>query len=168
MVRKRKEELRMKTLRGVLIFIFLTGVILGATGPALLYGAETGGGNPWDTCANCWCFDSKAKGTRIEGTLTVYYKVRTVLPSGYDPYITLRLEDKKQLYVYREMGLPIGDVTNDTGPMLCDFIATVVQQLFPANTGWMLKSYTDPWGIYDPNDNSSRAFVTDITIAVHE
>lgn len=89
----------MKTLKGVLIFIFLTGMILGVAGPALLYGAETGGGNPWDSCVNCWCFDKKAHGTKISGTLSIYYAQRS--SGGYDTYLTLRLEDKKQLYVYR-------------------------------------------------------------------
>jgi hypothetical protein len=170
MVRKRKEEQRMKTLKGVLIFIFLTGMILGVAGPALLYGAETSGGNPWDSCVNCYCFDKKAHGTKISGTLSIYYAARTGPGGGYDTYLTLRLEDHRQLYVYRGMGdFIVHDVLNDTGYIACDFIGTVIPQIFPANTGWNVKSIDDAWGTYeDEQDLHSRAFVVDITIAVKE
>jgi hypothetical protein len=163
----------MKTLKGVLIFIFLTGMILGVAGPALLYGAETGGGNPWDSCVNCWCFDKKAHGTKIQGTLSIYYAQRTGCtnpPCGYDTYLTLRLEDKKQLYVYRGGGTQdfiVQDVLDETGYIACNFIDTVIQQIFPAFQSWSVKSIDDAWGTYE-NEGTlhSRAFVVDMTIAV--
>jgi hypothetical protein len=179
MVRKPKEEQRMKALKGVFIFIFLAGMILGVMGPALLYGAETTGGNPWDTCNNCWCLDKHAKGnTKLKGTLSVYFADRSSCPSGgsvcWDTYFTVRLVmggegANEQLFVYRERGPIVEDIINETGFDLCWFLNDVISQLFPNNNGWNIKKYDDPWGTYqDEQDLHSRAFVTDIKIVVQQ
>jgi hypothetical protein len=171
MVRKTKEEQRMNTLKRVLIFMFLTGMILGVTG--LLYGAEVGGGgNAWDSCSDCYCFDNKAHGTKIPGTLSIYYKARTNSEGNYtgdyETYLTLRLEDKKQLYVYREMGDIVSDPTIGTGFMACNFILDVISKLFPGKVG-AVKSIENAWGTYEDEPTlHSRAFVVDMTIVVQE
>jgi hypothetical protein len=54
---------------GVLVFIFLTGMILGGMQPAMLIAGETGGGNIWDQ----FVYDKPFQGMRLEGTLSIYY-----------------------------------------------------------------------------------------------
>lgn len=67
------------------------------------------------------------------------------------------------------MGYPVFDVTNDTGSMVCDFIGTVIPNIFPDYQYWNVKSIDDAWGTYeDEQDLHSRAFVVDMTIAVKE
>ena len=169
----------MKALKRISIFIFLTGMILGVMGQDLLYGCETGGGNPWDTCVNCWCLDKHAKGTTtLKGTLSIYFADRSSCPNGppcWDPYFIVRLAmDGKndQLFVFREQGDIVEDILNQTGLYLCNFLQDVINQLFPNQSStfsWAVKKYDDPWGTYqDEQDLQSRAFVTDIKIVVKE
>ncbi len=164
----------MKTLKGVLIFVFLTGMLLGLGQPALLHGSETGGGNVWDQ----WVDTSPFTGIKLAGTLSIYYEVIGVCcpPPSCSPidlsplanmYVTVRLTKGFELYTFQGVKENIcysaktaqGDWIVDT------FLNNAVQSIYPTATRetWRLKSI-DNAQFHDQAD--SRAFVADIQIAV--
>ena len=61
----------MKTRAGMIMLVFLTGMILGAAEPALLYGAESGGGNVWDQFVD----PKPYPGIILEGPLSIYFDI---------------------------------------------------------------------------------------------
>jgi hypothetical protein len=166
----------MKTRLGVIIFVFLTGMILWGAEPALLYGCETPEGNVWDQF-----IDPKPyPGVHLEGPLSIYYDL-SYNPDGpcgesdYEAtmYYTVRLNkvkaaDKKNVQFYTFQGKTEGlCLLNDTdmqGAAVKDFLGTVVVPgIFETYKSWKLKSI-DNVG-YNQDDVSS-AFVADIEIVV--
>lgn len=172
----------MKTRLGVMIFVFLAGIILGATQPALLYaGAETGGGNLWDSFVGTPPFP----GTKLSGPLSISYD-----PDQSPPYcangnyhatmfITVRLTPRKdhdrkvkgpQIYTFDEVkeGICLGDIgtpgSGGQGDVIMNFLGTVVVPgIFGSSKHWKLESVTKPGIAPD-----SLAFVANITIAVRQ
>jgi len=156
----------MKTRLGVLIFVFLTGMILGAMEPALLYGAETPGGNVWD-----FVLDTKPfTGTVLAGPLSIYYEVQSGVCNDGQPlatmYYTVRLNKKRELYTFqgRASGVCLGDF-EPQGNEIRNFLETVVVPgIFPDGfNSWKFKSIGKA---QFNDDNVSRAFVADIEIVV--
>jgi len=159
----------MKTRLGVLIFVFLTGMILGAMEPALLYGAETPEGNVWDQF-----IDPKPyKGNTLSGTLSIYCEITG--PCGDSDYTatmyyTVRLNKKKDLYTFqgKTAGVCLADIETQGNIIKNDFLGwVVVPGIFPDGfNSWKFKSI----GKAQFNDDGlsfSRAFVTDIEIVVN-
>jgi len=170
----------MKKKMGVLIFVFLTGMVLGTILPAIVLAGETGGGNIWDAF-----IDSKPyPGIWFEGPLSIYYEY------VYDEYgnlltceagdavanmfYTVRL-NKLVWFNYPNVKLytfqgTTGTCLNDwfsQGNAIREFLGgVVVPGIFPNGfQSWKLKSirkakYND--------DDFSRAFVADIEISIRK
>jgi len=156
----------MKILKRVLIFVFLTGMILGVGQPALLHGGEHVG-NIWDQ----WVDTSPFTGTKLAGTLSIYYDY---LPAQYcsdlsqvaNMYVTVRLGKGFDLYTFQDMQpICIGDITGQGNWIVNTFLNGAVQSIYHTATreSWRLKSI-DNAQFHDQPD--SRAFVADIQIAV--
>jgi hypothetical protein len=172
----------MKTRLGVMILVFLMGLILGAMQPAALFAAE-GGGNIWDEFVD----PKPYPGIWFEGPLSIYYEYQydesfnpVICEDTGDPmtkmFYTVRLNrvtwfnwrDDVKLYTFQ--GFPTPTCLNDwlfQGNEIRNFLESVVipgifQEGFYS---WKLKSikkaqfHEDEFGI-------SRAFVADIEIAV--
>jgi hypothetical protein len=180
----------MKTKLGVLIFVFLTAMILGAAQPALLFaGGETGGGNFWDPFIDTTGFT----GTNVFGTLSIYYNV-TCIPNPIPhpkkksapcyPCCPCGLGTVTMSYVVRipygedingetiihtyegsTDGKCIGDIgipgSGGQGDAIMNFLDTAVTNIFGSIRPWKLKAVNNP-GI----SQDSLAFLADIEIAV--
>jgi hypothetical protein len=170
----------MKKRMGVLIFVFFTGMILGAMQPAMLFAAETGGGNVWDQF-----IDPKPYlGIWFEGPLSIYYEYLyddegnlLTCETGdavSNMFYTVRLNKvvwfnfmNVQLYTFQGT---TGTCLNDwvfQGNAIKEFLGTVVVPgIFPDGfRSWKLKSVNKAQ-FHD--DDFSRAFVADIEIAVRK
>jgi hypothetical protein len=170
MVIKRKEEQRMKTLKGVLIFIFLTGMILGVGQPAMLFAGETPSGNIWDQFVD----PKPYPGIILEGPLSVYYEYLLDVDPCEDGqpvanmYYTVRLNKEfargePPLYTFQgTTGICLGDMLGQ-GTVIKEFLGTAVNTIFPKAKSWKLKSINKA---QYHDDDFSRAFVADIEIAV--
>jgi hypothetical protein len=161
-----KEDQTMKTRLGVLILVFLTGMILGATQPTLLYaGAEVGEINPWDK----FVYAKPFPGTRLAGPLSIYYEILEGECDGQpltNMYYTVRLSKHKDLYTFQGFRgeICLADI-DAQGEEIMNFLDTVVvPTIFPDGIqAWKLIDVDNPGiGINGP------AFVTDITITVKE
>jgi hypothetical protein len=178
----------MKTGKGMLIFVFLTGAMLGAMQPALLYGSETGGGNPWDL----FVYDKPFHGTKLQGPLSIYYEYNF---AGGDfvycgdegasymvtMYYTVRLKKQRDptLWVFEgssQRSKPCGICLQDIvaqGAEINNFLGDIVlgnisaiPPIFPNGVKeWHLTSI-DNGQFYDRGYPPSRGFVADIVITV--
>jgi hypothetical protein len=172
----------MKTKLGVLIFVFVTAMILGTGLPALLYaGAETGGGTVWDPFVDTSSFT----GTKLFGPLSVYLDV-TCVPhptKAKDPacypccpcdlgaatmFYTVRLTKGSGILYTLEGstdGVCIGNIgtpgSGGQGDVIMNFLNTAVTNIFGPGHQWKLKSVNYPGASQD-----SLAFVADIELAV--
>jgi len=157
----------MKTLKQVLIFVFLMGMILGVGQPALLYASE-GAQAVWDY----WVDTSAFTGTKLAGPLSIYYDY---LPSQYcndnsplaNMYVTVRLSKGFDLYTFHgKQEICMGNINGIGGQgdyIVNTFLNNAVHFLYPNATNWKLKSIDNA----QFNDQTnSRAFVADIQIAV--
>jgi hypothetical protein len=170
----------MKKGRGVLIIVFLTGMILGTMQPAMLFAGETGGGDIWDQFVD----PKPYPGIWLQGPLSIYYEylyddegnqLICDLETG-DPaanmFYTVRLNkvvwfDFKSVQTYTFQGT-MGTCLNDwefQGNVIKEFLGTVVVPgIFPGGfSSWKVKSI-EKAQYHD--DDFSRAFVADIVIAV--
>jgi hypothetical protein len=156
----------MRKRMGVLIFVFLTGMILGAMQPAMLFAGETGGGNIWDQFVD----PKPYPGIILEGPLSIYYEYLLDVDPCEDGqpvanmYYTVRLSKHRQLYTFQgTTGVCLGDMLYQ-GNAIREFLGTVVVPgIFPNARHWKLKSINR--GRYH-DDDFSRAFVADIELAV--
>ena len=172
----------MRTRWGVLIFVFLMGVILGVTQPAFLYaGAETPGGNLWDAFVNT--SPPSPTDIKVDGALSIYYVVTCVpqitkskpvcypcCPCEFGTatmFYTVRLTKEFNIYTYEGStnGVCLGNIgtpgSGGQGDVIMNFLGTVVTNIFGAGHTWQLKSVNNPGIAPD-----SLAFGADITIAV--
>ena len=156
----------MKTRLGVIIFVFLIGMILWAAQPALLYGAETPEGNVWDPF-----IDPKPyKGETLSGPLSIYLDI-TGPCGGSDytatMYYTVRLSKKKDLYTFqgKTADVCLADIETQGNIIKYNFLqGVVVPGIFPDGfNSWKFKSIGKA---QFNDDNVSRAFVADIEIVV--
>jgi hypothetical protein len=152
----------MKKRMGVLIFVFLLGMILGTMQPAMLFAAEYPG-NPWDI----FVYPSHYSGTKLSGPLSVYY-----FPLGsscYNMYYTVRLSKGHNLYLFSgsaESFCVSKDLIQESGDIIMIFLDSAVRGIFTNPRGWQLTSIDN--GIYNDEQGYpySRAFVADIEITV--
>ena len=167
----------MKTRAGMIMLVFLTGMILGAAEPALLYGAESGGGNVWDKFVD----PKPYPGVQLEGPLSIYYDITGEDPNcggiegNYDivatMYYTVRLNKDKaaykknvQFYTFhgKYEGVCLLTGTDTQGGAIKDFLGNVViPGIFLDFKSWKLKSI-------DNVGFDEQSFVADIEIAVKE
>jgi len=165
----------MKKSMGVLIFLFLTGMILGTMQPAMLYAGEAAH-NPWDPFVD----PKPYPGIWLEGPLSIYYEY--LYDDGGSPlicddpslgvvammYYTVRLNKEFQwkptLYTFQgTTGTCLYDWSSQ-GDAIREFLGTVVVPgIFPNFKSWKLKSINKA---QYHDDDFSRAFVADIEIAV--
>jgi hypothetical protein len=174
----------MKKTMGVLIFLFLTGMIL-ATMPAMLFAGESGGGNIWDQ----FVYNRPFQGTKLQGPLSIYYEYNF---AGGDfvycnegqsymvtMYYTVRLKKGSDptLWVFEgssQRSNPCGICLTDIlaqGAQINNFLADIVlgnlvaiPPIFPNGVReWHLTSI-DNAQFYDRFDPPSRAFIADIVI----
>ena len=168
----------MKTRLGVLIFVFLAGMILGASQPALVYASETPSGNLWSPFLDVSFFtlatvshpkgyiplaahlkmDFKSFGyyTTCPGSLyegTLFYNVSSANPNV--PWF----------YTSFTSGVCQGNIgtpgSGGIGDVIMGFLKTVVLQIFPSAKDAYLQSVSNPW-----YEDDAGAFTADITIAV--
>jgi hypothetical protein len=176
----------MKKGMGVLIFLFLAGMVLGTTQPAMLFAGESGGGNIWDQ----FVYNKPFQGTKLQGPLSIYYEYNF---SGGDPvlcgsegesymatmYYTVRLKKGSDptLWVFEgssQRSNPCGICLTDIlaqGAEINNFLADIVlgnlvaiPPIFPNGVKeWHLTSI-DNAQFYDRGSPPSRAFIADIVI----
>ncbi len=165
----------MKTLKRVLFFVFLTGMILGAGQPALLYASE--GEHPvWEQ----WLDTSSFTGTKLAGPLSIYYEY---LPGQYcngpgqdgsqvvNMYVTVQLSKGFDLHTFQgKTQNCIGSINSPGGQgdwIVNTFLDNAVRTLYGPSAQWKLKSIDNAqFNDQTINGQSSRAFVADIQIAV--
>ena len=179
----------MKTRLGMLIFVFLTGLVLGGLQPDLLYaGAETTGTTLWDPFVNVSLFTGKSiphpfhAKTNLPGRLSIVYSPSPGgVPCSDDTnplatmFYTLRLSDgwrseNASFYTSFTPGICLSvdaigiPGSGGQGDLILEFLKTVVLQIFPyARDAYVtyVKSDNNPWMAPD-----GLAFVIDITIVV--
>jgi hypothetical protein len=164
----------MKKRMGVLIFVFLTGMILGTMQPAMLYGAEAPS-DVWDL----YLLDPKPyPGITLEGPLSIYYEYvydeygnqidcGEGLGLAANMYYTVRLNKEFQwrptLYTFQGTNGTCLNDWSEQATIIREFLGTAVQGLFPNPKSWKVKSINKA---QYHDDDFSRAFVADIEIAV--
>jgi hypothetical protein len=173
----------MKTKLGVLIFVFLTGMVLGALQPALVYGgAETPGGTLWDPFVHVSFFTltptSFHKGTNLAGPLSIVYDVAVdqlleCTTGTANMFLTVRLiggnGSHRQIYWFdgETPGICLGDIgtpgSGGQGEKILQFLKNVVLAIFPNAKDAQITS-VDNAGVAP----DGFAFVGDITIAVKQ
>jgi len=172
----------MKTRVGVMILAVLIGLILGAMQPAMLFAGETPGGDIWDPL-----IDPKPyPGIWLVGPLSIYYEYPLYDEGGNqytcdtgDPvammFVTVRLN--KVLDIFRPnpklwtFQYTNGVCLNDwdgQGTEIKNFLGTVVVpgiflDFNPPKSSWKLMGISKA---QYHDDDFSRAFVSDIAIAV--
>ncbi len=176
----------MKTGKIMLIFVFLTGLMLGATQPALLYAAETPSGNPWDQ----FVYTKPFKGTTLSGVLSIYYEYTgcdtTNCPGdcAANMFYIVNLIEQNQPTPFLFQGssqasYPNGICLSDVlaqGTEILNFFGNIVSGAIPANpplfpngvTGWHVTAI-DNGQVADqttPPPLGSRAFFADVVITV--
>jgi hypothetical protein len=174
----------MKTKVGMLFFMFLTGIILAATQPTLLYaGAETGGGTSlWDPFVHVSLFTLTPttfhKGTNLAGPLSILYdadvpQIPECTSGTATMFYTVRLIGGKgshrQIYWFdgATKGVCLGDIGSPglggQGDAILQFLKNAVLAIFPNAKDAQITS-VDNAGIAP----DSLAFVGDITILVKQ
>ena len=177
----------MKKKLRVLIFLLLTGMILGTTQPAQVYASETGQGNIWDPFINISLFTGKPisskhvpfpPGMTLAGRLSIAFEgawddtescASTTGNYQASMFYTVTLSDGHGegpwLYTSFTPGVCLGDVggygTGGQADVIIKFLKTVVLQIFPNAKDAYLKSVSNPWYALD-----GFSFAADITIAV--
>lgn len=170
----------MKTKLGVIIIVLLTGIILGAAQPAMLYaGAEVGDNSTlWDPFVNL--NPLKGKVAKLTGPLSIYYFVDQNLPgcsNGQDQTImfyTVRLSSGSNIYTYEGSATGcLGDIgipgSNGQGDVIMTFLGSVVSGIFPNASGWPVQQGWNLTSVGSPGmgfTNTSYAFVADLSIEV--
>ena len=167
----------MKTRLGVLIFVFLTGMILGVVQPAFLYGSETPAGNPWDPFVNVSLFTGQPiksnAGTKLDGPLSIVLNTSipiTLCGNGL-PYATMlytvRLGKGSQMYWFdgETPNVCEGNIgtpgSGGQGDAVMSFLKSVVLFIFPNAKDAKVISLDNAGPTPD-----ALAFIADITIAV--
>lgn len=181
----------MKTGKGLLIFVFLAVIAMGAMEPALLYSYESGGGNAWDQFV--YKGPPPFYGTKLQGTLSIYYAYNFV---GGDPvycaegssymatmYYIVRLKKQRDptLWVFQgssQQSQPCGICLQDISPQGAEIInflndivrgtgtITEIPPIFPNGVkDWKLTSI-DNAQYYTRDYPPSIGFVADIVITV--
>jgi len=155
----------MKTLKQVLIFVFLMGMILGVGQPALLYASES----PQDIW-NYWVDTSPFTGTKLAGPLSIYFdyldQYCTDGSQLTNMYATVRLSKGFDLNTFQgKQQICIGDITGQGNWIVDTFLNNAVKSIYPTATRarWRLKSIDNAQFHDQPG---SRSFVADIQIAV--
>lgn len=171
----------MKKRMGVLILVFLTGLILGTMQPATVFAGETGGGNIWDQFVD----PKPYPGIWLAGPLSIYYEYvyddegnLLTCETGdavANMFYTVRLNKVLDMLrpnptLYTFQGTT-GTCLNDwafQGAAIKEFLGTiVVPGIFlnynPVKSSWKLMAVTKA---QYHDDDFSRAFVSDIAIAV--
>jgi hypothetical protein len=168
----------MKKRMGVLIFLFLTGMMLGTMQPTMLYAGEAAG-NPWDQLPDLGPYQP----IKWVGPLSIYYGIiydEYNVPIdcggelGYaaNMYYTVRLNKESDtgpnftLYTFHGAnGTCLNDWTGQADEIR-NFLRTVVVPGISPKTGkfWKVESVTK--GSYNDEPLISRGFVVDIKIAV--
>jgi hypothetical protein len=169
--------------KGAVIMLLLAAMILLITGQALAqHGSATAGsGSFFDSVVN-----PNASGTKVAGTLTVYYeRTGQTCASGAGEVtnfvylfrlITANAKNTAASGVSlpfsgRTPGVCFTDTETQKG-IVTDFITgTVLPQLFTSYGGWDIKSVTDvvePSSLHDPCClNGTEFMMMDLTLAVH-
>jgi len=168
----------MRTRLRMLFFVFLTGVILGAMQPALLYGSETPGGNVWDQ----FVYTKAFKGTTLNGPLSIYYEYTgcdtTNCPGdcAANMFYIVKLIKQNETTPYLFQGSsqashPDGICMKDVlgqGEEIINFFGNIVSgpTFFPNGvTAWHLTAIDN--GQYNDESNPpSRAFIGNVVITV--
>jgi len=170
----------MKKRMGVLIFLFLTGMILGTMQPAMLYAGEVLG-NPWDQLLDTGPY----LGIWLKGPLSIYYEFaydetgEPIICSGTGDvfaymYYTVRLNKEldirpnPDLYTFQGTNGSCLNNWEEQATIIREFLGTVVVPgIFPNAQSWKWKVKSIKKAQYhDDADSNSRAFVADIEIAV--
>jgi hypothetical protein len=169
----------MKTRLGVLIFVFLMGVILGATQPGFLYaGAETTGGTLWDPFLNVSFFTLRPVSYAKVNTQAAHLKLNFT-STGYETCSLTNLYWGTLYYTVSgayPLNIPwqftsftsnicAGNIgtpgSGGEGDVIMGFLKTVVLQIFPFAKDAYLESVNNAM-VYD----DGFAFEADIIIAV--
>jgi hypothetical protein len=162
----------MKRMIGVLSLVFLTGMIVLPGTSALLYGAETGGGNVWDQF-----LDPKPySGISLVGPLSIYYEYIEDLDNSCPDdvltymFYTVRLnkdDNKKKMQLYTFQGTTATCLKDffSQGIAIRNFFETVViPGIFAEGfTSWKWKSIDKAQYNYDL---LNTGFVADIELFV--
>jgi len=158
----------MKKSMGMLICVLLTGMILWAAEPGLLYGAETPEGDVWDQFVDPGPYPKII----LAGPLSIYYDIQLdqycMGGSSYTTtmYYTVRLTKNGELDTFqgKAQGVCLADFETQGTVIKDNFLGgVVVPGIFPKFKSWKLKSIANAQ-FHD--DDVSRAFVADIEIAV--
>ena len=170
----------MKTRVGVMILAVLIGLILGAMHPVMLFAGETGGGNIWDQFVD----PKPYPGIWLYGPLSIYYEYvyddGNVIPCGEagvaaNMFITVRLNKvldmlrpNPTLYTFQYTNGTCTDDWISQGTDIKNFLGTVVVpgiflDFNPPKSSWKLMGISKA---QYHDDDFSRAFVSDIAIAV--
>ena len=168
----------MKKRMAALIFLFLTGMILGTMQPAMLYGSETPGGNIWDQ----FVYTKPFTGTTLAGTLSIYYEIpgsdatNCPLDINANMFYIVKLIKQNETTPYLFQGSsqashPDGICMKDVlgqGEEIINFFGNIVSgpTFFPNGvTAWHLTAIDN--GQYNDESNPpSRAFIGNVVITV--
>ena len=161
----------MKTRMGMIIFVFLVGMVFGMAQPTFLYaGAEAE--DLWEQFVDPKPYPGKS----LTGPLSIYYDI-----TGFEEncggisgnadylvtmYYTVRLSMKKELYTFQgsKERICLANIAAQGDEIKNNFLGTVVVPgIFPGYKSWKLKSINN--GTYH-YDDVSMAFVADIEIVV--
>jgi len=168
----------MKTKSGVIIIMLLTGLIIGAAQPAMLYaGGETGDPTSlWAPFVNTNPLGSKGA-TQLPGTLTMIYNTSflynylTSLCSTFQTSMlySVRFTYNNTFYTYTgSTGVCYGDIgtpgSGGQGDVIMAFLKWALIDIFQSqnpNFKWNLIKVNNPGIAFDGN-----SFVTDIIVKV--
>jgi hypothetical protein len=151
---------------GMIIFVFLVGMVFGMAQPTFLYaGAEAE--DLWEQFVDPKPYPGKS----LTGPLSIYYDIDTgsmcMDGSSYTAtmYYTVRLSMKKELYTFQgsKEEICLADIAAQGNEIKSFLGNVVVQGIFPSYKSWKLKSINN--GTYH-YDDVSMAFVADIEIVV--
>ncbi len=177
-MKRKKEDEAMRKRMGAIVFLLFTGLILGTTQPVMVSAGETGGGNIWDPFID----PRPYPGIWLAGPLSIYYEYvydegGNVIPCSdtggvaANMFVTVRLNKvldmfrlNPTLYTFQYTNGTCTDDWITQGTEIKNFLGTVVVPgIYPDFKSWKLMSVTKA---QYHDDDFSRAFVSDIAIAV--